>query len=56
MNKEDILKKASKCSTCITKPCQVGCPLNNDTTEFIRLAKLEEFEKAYEVLSKTTVL
>ena len=46
MNKEDILKKASKCSTCITKPCQVGCPLNNDTTEFIRLAKLEEFEKA----------
>ena len=45
MNKEDILKKASKCSTCITKPCQVGCPLNNDTTEFIRLAKLEEFEK-----------
>ena len=56
VNKEDILKKASKCSTCITKPCQVGCPLNNDTTEFIRLAKLEEFEKAYEVLSKTTVL
>ena len=27
-----ILEKANYCVSCVTKPCQVGCPLNNDTT------------------------
>ena len=47
---------ANKCVGCITKPCQMGCPLNNDTTEFIKLIKQQNYKEAFEILSKTTVL
>lgn len=56
MNVEEIKRKANECLTCKTKPCQVGCPLNNDITEFIKCIKEEKFEDAYHILSKTTVL
>ena len=53
---EDILRYTSNCESCVTKPCQVGCPLNNDITGFIKQMKSENYEEAYNILKKTTVL
>ncbi|MDE5888416.1 MAG: FAD-dependent oxidoreductase, partial [Bacilli bacterium] len=55
-NINDIKEYSSKCASCITKPCQVGCPLNNDTTGFIKLAKEGKYKEAYKLLSNTTIL
>ena len=44
------------CESCRIKPCQVGCPLLNDTTGFIKLMKEEKYKEAYELLCETTVL
>ena len=56
MSEEDIKKKTLECLSCVTKPCQVGCPLNNDTTGFIKLAREGKYEEAYHLLLETTVL
>lgn len=56
MNTEEILNKANYCIGCIKKPCSIACPLNNDTTGFIKLIKDEKYKEAYELLCKTTVL
>lgn len=54
---EEINEKANYCLNCKVKPCsQKGCPLGNNIPEFIRLVKEEDYKKAYEVLSETTVL
>ncbi|MBE6160863.1 MAG: dihydropyrimidine dehydrogenase [Firmicutes bacterium] len=55
-NIEDIKKKANYCESCITKPCQTGCPLYNDITDFIKMIKEEKYEEGYKILSKTTFL
>ena len=56
MNEEEIKAKTLECLSCVTKPCQMGCPLNNDTTGFIKLAREGKYEKAYHLLLETTVL
>lgn len=56
MNEEDIRLKTLECLSCVTKPCQVGCPLNNDTTGFIKLARDGKYKEAYHLLLETTVL
>lgn len=56
MDELSVKIQSYKCASCVTKPCQVGCPLNNDITEFIRLVRLDKYKEAYEVLSNTTVL
>ena len=53
---KEIRKLALYCESCVTKPCQLGCPLNNDITDFIRYIKEKKYKDAYEVLSKTTVI
>jgi len=54
---EQIKEKAEYCLNCKTKSCSVkGCPLNNNIPEFIQAIKQEEFQKAYDILSETTVL
>ena len=53
---KNIIDKANYCASCVTKPCQTGCPLYNDITDFIKFIKEENYESAYRVLSKTTVL
>ena len=53
---KEINELANECYGCINKPCQSGCPLNNDTTGFIKLIKIEKFKEAYELLCNTTVL
>ena len=55
MNK-DILEKTNVCLNCKTKPCQLGCPLNNDITGFINYVKNKKYKEAYDTLSKTTVM
>ena len=53
---QNIQDKANYCIGCIKKPCQGGCPLNNDTAGFIKLIKEEKIEEAYKLLNETTVL
>lgn len=50
------LKLSSNCESCITKPCQIGCPLNNDITSFIKEIKKGNCKEAFDILSDTTVL
>lgn len=54
---EEIKEKANYCLNCSVKPCSNnGCPLGNDIPSFIKAVKEEEYKKAYEILSETTVL
>lgn len=52
----EIKKLADFCVSCVTKPCQLGCPLNNDTTGFIKAVKNDNYEEAFKILSNTTVI
>lgn len=56
MEIEEAKKIANYCLSCKTKPCQKGCPLSNDITEFIKYIKDEEYKKAYDILLDTTVI
>lgn len=58
MEKEKLEVKiaSSKCETCVTKPCQIGCPLNIDIPEFIENVKNNNYGEAFKVLCKSTVL
>lgn len=57
MNNNDIESKANMCLNCNNKPCsKKGCPLNNDIPLFISAIKEENYKKAYDILSETTVL
>ena len=47
---------ARKCMNCVTKPCQIGCPLNIDIPEFIKNFRNGNYEEAFKVLCKSTVL
>ena len=54
---QKIEEKAEYCLNCKVKPCSLkGCPLNNNIPDFIREIKEKEYEKAYEILTETTVL
>lgn len=44
------------CLNCPVKPCKKGCPLENDIPSFIKAAKEDDFLKAFNVLTETTVL
>ena len=55
-NIKEISKLARYCESCVTKPCQLGCPLGNDITGFIKCIKMKKYKEAYEILSETTVL
>ena len=51
-----IQSLADACVSCVTKPCQIGCPLNNDITGFIKEIKNKNYEAAFDILSTTSVL
>lgn len=54
---EEIKEKANYCLNCPVKPCSnKGCPLGNNIPGFIKAVKEEDYKKAYEILSETTVL
>ena len=53
----DIKEKIDYCLNCKAKPCSLkGCPLNNNIPDFINAIKQEQYKKAYEILTETTVL
>lgn len=52
-----INEKVEYCLNCKTQPCSnKGCPLGNKIPEFIKAIKVNEYKKAYQILSQTTVL
>ncbi len=57
MENIDIIKNTAEyCLSCPKKPCSNTCPLENDTSGFIKLIKQEKYKEAYELLCETTVL
>lgn len=53
----EIKQKTNYCLNCKVKPCSIkGCPLENNIPEFIKAVKEEEYKKAYEIISQTSVL
>ena len=50
MDGKRIEELAEYCLNCKVKPCQTGCPLENDIPEFIKNVKEKNYEQAYEVL------
>ena len=45
----DIKEMVKNCESCVIKPCQIGCPLNNDITGFIKeLNNLDDIDKLLE--------
>lgn len=54
---QKIEEKANYCLNCPVKPCSnKGCPLGNNIPSFIKAIREEDYKKAYEILSETTVL
>ena len=54
---DKIKEKAEYCLNCPVKLCsKKGCPLENDIPGFIKAVKEQDYKKAYEILSETTVL
>lgn len=55
--RKEIEEKSNYCLNCPVKPCsKKGCPLGNNIPGFIKAIKEEDYKKAYEILSETTVL
>lgn len=53
---ETAIAEAKRCLNCKHKPCMNGCPVNIFIPEFISYVAEGEFEKAYEVISRTSAL
>lgn len=53
---KDIIEQANFCLNCKNKPCQNACPLGNNIPDAIQFVKKENFEEAYKILTKTSVL
>ena len=51
-----INNELDKCLNCKNAPCKFGCPLGNDIPLFIKHMKDNNYQAAYHILSKTTVL
>ena len=52
----DIKEMVKNCESCVIKPCQIGCPLNNDITGFIKELKDDNYKGAFDILKETSVL
>ncbi len=55
-NKEEAVSEAERCLHCKNAKCVQGCPVNIDIPGFIAEVKAGEFEKAYQVISKSSSL
>ncbi len=54
--KEQAIDEANRCLNCKNRPCVSGCPVSIDIPEFIAKIKEEDFEGAYEILTKSSSL
>ncbi len=50
------LEEAKRCLECKNQPCVSACPVNISIPEFISHIKIEDFEGAYEVITRTSSL
>ena len=48
--------EAARCLNCKNKPCVQGCPVNISIPEFIGCIKKEDFQGAYDVITKSSSL
>ena len=55
-SEEQALDEAARCLNCKTRNCVAGCPVNIDIPEFIQEVVDGEFEKAYQVIAKSSSL
>lgn len=53
---ETAIEEAKRCLNCKHKPCVGGCPVNILIPDFLKYTAEGDFEKAYEVLSRSTSL
>ena len=53
---EIAVAEAKRCLECKNSPCVGGCPVNISIPEFIKEVKDGNFEKAYDVISKSSSL
>ncbi|MDE6124381.1 MAG: NADPH-dependent glutamate synthase, partial [Eubacterium sp.] len=53
---ETAIAEAKRCLNCKNKPCISGCPVNISIPEFIEYVAAGDFERAYEVINRTSAL
>ena len=53
---QTAVDEAKRCLNCKTRPCVQGCPVNISIPEFISHIKNEDFEGAYDVITKSSSL
>ena len=53
---ETAIAEAKRCLNCKNKPCISGCPVKISIPEFIEYVAAGDFEKAYEVINRTSAL
>ena len=53
---EQAIAEAKRCLGCKNKPCTLGCPVKIYIPEFIAEVAKGEFEKSYEIISKSSSL
>lgn len=54
--KEQAVDEAKRCLNCKHRPCVGGCPVQINIPEFIKKVAEEDFEGAYQVISKSSSL
>ena len=54
--KEQAIDEANRCLNCKHKPCVSGCPVSIDIPAFITKVREEDFEGAYQILTKSSSL
>ena len=50
------VEEANRCLNCKNRPCVAGCPVNINIPDFIARIKENDFEGAYQIISKTSSL
>ena len=53
---EIAVAAAARCLNCRNRPCVNGCPVNIDIPDFILQVRKGEFEKAYQVITRSSSL
>ena len=55
-SKETAIDEAKRCLQCKNPKCKEGCPVSIDIPEFIKEITNGDFDKAYDVISKSSLL
>lgn len=55
-NDSEALKEANRCLQCANPKCVTGCPVNIQIPEFIKAIRENNIEKAYEIISLSSLL